>query len=325
MATVTNVKTYDARKSIRESLADIIFDISPTSTPFMSTVGRDKTDNTYFEWQTDTLASPDLNNAAIEGASAGDADFVATNRVANYTQISTKVVAASGTADAVNAAGMKTILAYETAKKGKEIKRDMESILLSNQAGAAGNGTSAPRKLAGLAAWLRTNAVANGLTPPTMSSTNDGYPNAGWTGAATAVAFTEAMLKDAMQQAWTEGGEPSMLMVGPYNKTVASTFTGLALNRIDNSGNAPVKIVAAADVYLSDFGKVSIVPNRFTPENFAYLIDPNYVKVTYLRPFQTEVLAKTGDATKKQLLVEYSLRCNQEKAHAIICNLETTA
>ena len=133
--TVSKVTTYDSPNSIREDLSNIIYDISPTDTPFMSNIGRDTCENTYFEWQTDALAAANTSNAAIEGAAAGDADFTATVRVANYTQISTKVIAVSGTDDAVNNAGMRTQMAYQTAKAAKELKRDMEAILTSNQAG----------------------------------------------------------------------------------------------------------------------------------------------------------------------------------------------
>jgi len=169
MASVTKVTTYDSVNAIREDLANVIYDISPVDTPFISNIGRDSASNTYFEWQTDALASADTANAAIEGADAGNADFDPTVRVANYTQISTKVISVSGTADATNNAGMRTVMAYQTAKKAKELKRDMEAILTSNQAGAAGSGTSTARKTAGLPTWLITNSQANGATVSEMS------------------------------------------------------------------------------------------------------------------------------------------------------------
>lgn len=327
MPSVTKVQTYDASNAIREDLSNIIYDISPTSTPFMSNIGRDTCENTYFEWQTDVLAAADGSNAAVEGAAAGNMDFTATVRVANYTQISTKVVSVSGTADAVNTAGMRTVMAYETAKKAKEIKRDMEKILLSNQAGSAGS-TSTARNTAGFPVWLITNSVANGATLPEMSGANgNGYPDTAWTALSTAtdVAFTETMLKTAIQNVWTQGGEPTVLMTGPYNKTVASTFNGLAEQRIQYNNATPLKIIATADVYLSDFGEVAIVPNRFTDERFALVMDPEYVSVSYLRPFRTFDIAKAGDSDKKEMVVEYGLRVKSEKAHAAIANLTVSA
>lgn len=320
---MATTKTYDYSKSIREDLEDIINDISPTRTPFMTNVGSKGVDNTYHEWQTDVLASPDTANAKVEGADAVDTAFAATNRVGNYTQISDKTINVSGTSKSVNAAGMRTLEAREIMKKGKELKRDMESILLSNQAAVVGNGSTA-RKLAGFPAWIRTNKVVNGLTAPTMSSTNDGYPNAGWTGVAAAVAPTEAMLKSAIQQLWTSGGETKMVMVGPVNKGKFSAFTGIAVNRVNIDKQAPTFIVGAADVYVSDFGNLSIVPNLFSPEAFALLIDPDYCTVGYLRKFERNPLAKTGDSARTQLLSEYTLVMDTEKAHAAIANLQLT-
>ena len=293
-------------------------------TPFMSNIGRDTASNTYFEWQTDALASADTSNFAVEGADAGNADFDPTLRVANYTQISTKVISVSGTADATNNAGMRTVMAYNTAKKAKELKRDMEAIITSNQAGDAGSGTSTARKTAGLPTWLITNSQANGATVSAMSGAGgNGYPSTAWTNLSTAtdVAFTETMLKTAIQEVWTEGGDPKILMVNAYNKTVVSAFAGLAEQRITYNRATPLKIIATADIYLGDFGEVSIVPNRFSPGNFAFVLDPEYASVSYLRPFRTYDIAKTGDSDKKEMVVEYGLRIKSEKAHAVVANL----
>lgn len=320
MSTVT---TYSATKSIREDLADIIYNISPTRTPFMSNIGRTTADQTYHEWQTDSLDAADATNARVEGADASDTSYTATNRVGNYTQISDKVINVSGTSGSVDTAGMKTIEAYLLAKRGREIKRDMEKILLANQAAVVGNSSTA-RKLAGFPAWLRTNVVLNGLTAPTMSSGNDGYPNAGFTGSFTGDTFTEAMLKSAISLLWSSGGEVKMLLTGPHNKQVVSTFAGIASTRVNVNTPKQSFIIGAADVYVSDFGNVDIVPDLFTDERFAHLVDPEYAKIAYLRPFQRNPLAKTGDSRRTQMLVEYTLEVNTELAHGTIADLATS-
>ena len=323
MASVSKVTTYDGVNSIREDLSNVIYDISPTDTPFMSNIGRDTCENTYFEWQTDVLASADTTNAVIEGADAGNAEFTATVRVANYTQISRKVISVSNTDNKVNNAGMTSQMAYQKAKAAKELKRDMEAILTSNQAGVAGNNSTA-RKTAGLPTWLITNSQANGATVSSMSGAGgNGYPSTAWTALSTStdVALTETMLKTAIQQVWTQGGDPKVFMVNAYNKTVASAFAGLAQQRMNYTSAQPMKIIATADIYLGDFGEVSIVPNRFSPGNFAFVLDPEYASVSYLRPFQTFDLAVTGDSTKAEMVVEYGLRIKSEKAHAVIANL----
>jgi hypothetical protein len=325
MAIVTNTLTrYDGYRAVREDLADVIYNIAPVDVPMMSNIGRENVKNTYFEWQIDNLASAVTTNAQLEGddvASTSDAR-TATNRVANYTQISRKLVQTSGTIEAVDKAGMRSYLAYELAKASSELKRDMEATITSNNAAVAGNNTTA-RQTAGLGAWLRTNVVKNGSTDPSMSSTNDGFPQTART-LGTQITFTETMLKSAIQKVWTQGGDPKVLMVGPFNKTVASTFTGIAQIRYNVGDVEPAAIIGAADVYLSDFGEVRIVPNRFQPERQAYVLDPEYASIGYLRNFRTEVLAKTGDAEKRMIVVEYGLKVRTEKSHAIIADLTTS-
>ena len=326
MAQPTNLfDRYDGTKAVREDLANVIYNISPEDTPFMSSVGRENVSNTYFEWQTDALAAASTTNAVIEGDEATLDDRAATNRVGNYTQISRKVVGVSGTVEAVDKAGMRSYLAYELAKASSELKRDMETTLLFNQAAAVGS-SSVARKTAGLPAWIRTNVskAANGGNP-TLSSTNDGYPNAGRTDG-TQRAFTEAMLKDVIQQVWSQGGDPKVAMMGPFNKTVASGFAGIAAQRMNQQVGTTrgATILATADIYLSDFGRVSFVANRFQRERDCFVLDPEYASVAYLRNFRTEDLAKSGDSAKKMIIVEYGLKVKTSRAHGIIADLTTS-
>ena len=324
MAQPTNLfDRYDATLSVREDLANIIYNISPEDTVFMSNVGRDTAKQTFTEWQTDALAAASTTNAQIEGDDASADSLAATNRVGNYTQISRKVVATSGTLESVDTAGYRSAMAYQLAKAASELKRDMETAILFNQAAVVGNATTA-RKTAGLPAWLRTNvSKASDGGNPTMSSTNDGYPNAARTDG-TQRTFTETMLKDVIQSVWTNGGTPKLLMVGPFNKRIVSSFSGIAGLRFNVDGAKPSAIIGAADIYVSDFGNVSIVPSRFQRERDAFVVDPEYAAVSYLRNFQTNELAKTGDSQKKMILVEYALKVRTEKAHGGIYDLTTS-
>jgi len=322
MAIVANTYTrYDA-KGIREDLANAIYNISPEDTPFISNIGKEKASGTFFEWQTDSLAAASTANAVVEGDDV--TSFTAatpTERVGNYTQISRKDVVISGTLEVLDKAGRKSELAYQLAKKGAELRRDMEAILLYNQAAAAGS-TSVARRTAGLPAFLRTNTnfyTTDGANP----TVSNGVVNAARTDG-TQRSFTETILKDVIQKAWTAGGKPKMLMVGPVNKVRASGFTGIAEHRVNVKGNAPTTIIGAADIYVSDFGNLEIVPNRFQRERDAFLIDPEYVAMATLRPINQVPLAKTGDAEKRMLIVEYGLKVKTEAAHGIAADLTTT-
>jgi len=320
--------TFDtfAAKGIRESLSNVIYNISPEETPFMSNIGRENVKNTYFEWQTDSLAAASTTNAQVEGDDVSSYDSTAaTTRIGNYTQVSRKTVLISGTLESVDKAGRRSELAYQLAKRSAELKRDMESTMLTNQAAAAGSAgvSTALRKTGSLLAFLKTNTdKGTGGVDPSYTT----QPNATRTDATDANlrAFTETILKSVIQKVWAAGGTPKILMVGPVNKQKVSAFAGIAQIRKEAPGNKPGVIIGAADVYVSDFGAVSVVPNRFQRERDAFVLDPEYASVAYLRPFQTVELAKTGDAEKRMIVVEWGLKVNTEAAHGLAADLTTT-
>jgi hypothetical protein len=309
---------YNAHDAIgqREDLTDVIANISPTETPFQSSIGKTKATAVYHEWQTDSLAAATTNNAAVEGADASDATLSPTVRLGNYTQILQKTIKVSGTLDAVNKAGRKSEKAYQLAKASAEIKRDLETILLANQGRSAGSSNSTARKMAGLLSWLKTNTsvVTSSNNPTTIgvSTRTDG----------TQRTFTEQLLKDAVASVFSSGGNPKVLMVGSSGKQKVSSFAGIAAQRYMAPSDTPTTIIGAADVYMSDFGSMSVVPNRFMRVRDALVLDPEYAALAYLRPFQTNELAKAGDSDKTQLLVEATLEVKNEAAHALIADLD---
>jgi len=326
MSQIANSFDTFSAKGIRESLSNVIYNISPEETPFMSNIGRENVKNTYFEWQTDSLAAASTTNAQIEGDDVSAYDSTAaTARIGNYTQVSRKTLILSGTLESVDKAGRRSELAYQLAKRSAELKRDMESIMLTNQAAAAGSAgvSTALRKTGSLLAFLKTNTNkgSSGADPSYSTS-----PNATRTDALAADqrTFTEVILKDVIQQVWTEGGTPKILMVGPVNKQRVSGFQGIAQIRKDVPGRGPAVIIGAADVYVSDFGAVSVVPNRFQRERDAFVLDPEYAAVSFLRPFNTVDLAKTGDAEKRMIVVEWGLKVNTEAAHGLAADLTTS-
>jgi len=316
MATVSNTELTFSMKGIREDLSDVIYNISPVETPFMTSIGRAKADNTFHEWQTQSLAAADTTNAQLEGddiTSFQAANF--TTRLGNYTQISRKTVIVSGTADAVKKAGRKSELALQVAIRGKELKRDIESILCgTNQARTAGNSTTA-RTLASTLSWIKTNTDlgASGADP----SASDGT---GTRTDGTTRVFVGSSLKTVLKSIWTNSGdEPEMLMVGGTVKQEASTFAGNTTRMQDTTNK---KLVASIDYYTGDFSSVRIVPNRFVRSRDAQVINTDLWAVAWLRPIKLEDLAKTGDASKKQLIGEYTLESRNEAGSGIIADLQ---
>jgi hypothetical protein len=305
---------YDAVGQ-REDLTDVIYNISPTETPFMSSIGKTKATAVYHEWQTDSLAAATTANAAVEGADASDATLSPTTRLGNYTQILQKTIKVSGTLDAVNKAGRKSEKAYQLAKASQELKRDLETILLSNQGRDAGSSNSGARKMGSLLSWIKTNSSAqtNGGDPTTIgvSARTDGNTRT----------FTEALLKEVVAEVFVSGGSPSVLMVGAAGKQKVSSFAGIGETRFNVTGAKPSTIIGAADVYVSDFGNMAVVPNRFMRTRDALILDPEYAAIAYLRPFMTNELAKAGDSDKTQVLVECTLEVKNEAAHGGVFDL----
>jgi hypothetical protein len=329
MAQVANTfETYDAVGN-REELADKIYQITPDETPFLSMIGRKGIKSVHPEWQTDTLASPDTDNNQQEGNDWSFDAITPTTRVGNYSQISEKTLIISRTQDNTDKAGRKSELAREVAKKGRELKIDMEVILLSNQASSAGSGNGATnRKLGGFRAWLATNDSlgTNGASGGFNSSTNvvDAATNGDQR------AFTKTIMDAVILSAHNAGGNPSKIMLSPYVKTVFSKLIddadAVPLRKAHN-GKGQATIVAAADMYLSDFGMMTVIPNRQmaragagTARN-AFFIDPDMVTMGVFDDIQIHKPAKTGDAEKRVLNVEYTLLVNNEAAHGVAADL----
>lgn len=315
MAIVANTfQTYQAIGR-REDLSNTIYNISPTDVPFMSMIGRSKATNTLAEWQTDALDAA-AANAQVEGDEYAFTAVTPTVRLGNYTQISRKTVVVSGSQQAGNNAGRDSEMALQLAKSSKALKRDMEKALTGNVAKAAGNASTA-RKLGGMETWISTN-VSRGSGSPAGSGAGGG---AAPVDAGTARAMTETLLKAVIQSTYSSGGDPSVLMVGPFNKGVVSGFAGRSTARQNIAKDA---IQAAAHLYASDFGELKVIPNRFQREKAAFVIDPEFWSTAYFRDFKQEEVAKTGDAIKRALLVEFTLISKNQAASGIVADLTTS-
>ena len=328
MAIATNTSTTYSSVAIREDLSDVIYNIAPMDTPFLSGCAKMSADNTKFEWQTDTITAGAANRQ-LEGDDSPDATARSLpTRLDNYTQISRYIAQTSGTDDAVDYAGHGKHQAYMLAKMGKRMKRDMEVMLTQNIVKAVGS-TSGARATAGVPSWINTAHVAGGAS---------GSPAAGSLGTTAMVnntntaACTEANIKATIKESYDAGGQPDMMLVP---SAVKQTISGLSSNagpgipaRNPVSGKGGATAIAAVDIYVSDFGTFKIVPDRNLsadgPGSVAanvFFLDMDYWGIAWLRPFQTVNLAKTGDSEKQMLLGEYGLVSKNEKASGILASV----
>ena len=331
---MAGVETFDTYESvgIREDLIDVIYNIAPSDTPFVSNVGSGSSKGTYHEWQEDTLADP-TDSRAAEGADATPAALTPTTRLGNFTQINEKTFVISGTDLSADNAGRGVEMAYQEAKKGLELRKDVETRCVggldttdpSTESGylaGAGNAGGAPvaRRAADVLAWIGANAdatrnntnfagdgadpvVDTGANPPGLNGRTDG----------TQRAFTEPLLTDVIDKIYLNGGNPDTIMSNTKQKRVISqTFKGSADSR---DIQVPSKrVINAVDFYESDYGVLSIVPNRYMRQRDVFVLDTEMWSVDNYRPYFTQDLAKTGDNSKKQMLVEWTLKSSEQSS-----------
>lgn len=312
--TASTTDTFDL-VGIREDLTNAIHNIDPVDTPFYSNAPKTKASNVLHEWQTDNLDTPG-DNAVEQGADAVLAPESPTTRLGNYSRILTKTAVIAGTVEATKRAGRGREMAYAMNKKAKSIKRDVETALVGlNQAKVAPS-TGVPGKNASYQAWVATNTnIAGDGADPTGDGSNartDG----------TQRAFQESQLLDVIQQIYLSGGNASIISCGAFNKQVLSQFSGNATATYHE--NPDKKVINAVDVYVSDFGTFSVVANRFQRQRDVLVYDPKMWKVAYLRPYKTLPLARTGDAEKRQLLVELTLEACNQASSGIVADLTTS-
>jgi hypothetical protein len=315
MAVAANTIQNVARVGVREDLSEKIAELFPDETPLINAIGRSKANTTYVEYQTDTLAAANEANAAIQGDDLANESRANTVRVGNHTQIFTKVVGSSTTVEWTNKAGRKSELARELMKAGRELQTDIEKRAVGNYASVAA-AAGVAGLFAGMQAWITSNDSRG-------AGGSDGGFSAGIVAAATngtQRAYTESLLKGVLQSIWTAGGNPKMVITNGTQKQAEAAFVGLADQRRE-TGDKRLTIVAGADVYVSDFGKIAFVADRFADARSALIVDPEYVDLAVgeaLAPFD---LATTGLAKRKALRTELTLRCLNQAAHGVVADL----
>ena len=301
---------------VREDLEDNIYRVAPEETPFTSNIGTVKASNIYHEWQTETLASADATNAQLEGDdyTLGSANL--TTRVGNYVQILAKTGGVSRTQEIVDKAGRASELARQKVLKTIEMKRDLEKRMIGNYASVAESG-STTRKTAGILAFLTSNDNRG-------SGGSDGGFSSGIVSAATngtQRTFTEALVKATMATTFGNGGKPTQAYMSGTHKQQFSAFTGIADIRGTVSGTSQATIYGAADVYVSDFGTLTLIPHAYGLTRDCVLVDPKMAAVITLDGLKSKELASSGDNTKFLLTMEKGLKVSNQMAHAVIADL----
>ena len=323
MAIVTNAFTSYNATANREDLSNAIYNIDPFDTPIMSAVRRRNVKNRIFDWQTEFLPLVNLNNAQLEGFSLANSPAQPTIRVNNTTQISERDATVSGTQEESDAAGKGSEMAHQMALASKVLKSDMESIMCSRQprsADTSSNYTTTPRMTESISHWIARAVDKNANPAAAVAGVTTGLPTLA-TDAFAAVAggsqiqVSEAMLGQAMQQAYVNGASPSLWIVPPGPKRTISTFVGRSTTQVLVGKN---EVVSTIDVIATDFGRIKVAPSRWVPTDVALLIDPDYAAVAFFRAFRQYLMARTGDAETRMIVAEWGIEMRNPVSSCVI-------
>jgi len=312
MAEANRKTTYDSPAN-REDLVDIVYNVDPWETPFVTRIPSTSATAVLHEWPIDSLANADGANANLEGDDTAIQASVNPVRRTNYTQILKKSLMVSGTQEYVIQAGVDDEIDYQLVKKTKEIRRDLETILLQDQAKDAGDKAATARLLAAVPSWIASGYTSVGTAAAGVAPAGDGTNVP--TPAGTPGALTENAFKSMARTVWDNGGNPDMALMTSGNKTTFSTFTG---NATRFKGAEDKQLVATIDIYDGDFGEYEVVADRFGQDARLELLETNMWALAELRPLFSEPLAKTGDAEKWQLVWEATLEARNEKSSGCI-------
>lgn len=319
-APTASFATYN-QVGIREDLADIIYDISPMETYFTSTIAKGKATNTLHDWQTDALDAPVATNAWVEGDDFSAGAVNPTTKLRNYTHIARKDFVVTRTTNKVNTAGRKEELARLIVRKGDALKRDIETQVLRNGAATAGSSVSA-RVSASVETWIYT---ANDIHPSGVTAGTTPAPVSGIAGTAgtdgTAAALVSGDLNLALQQAWSCGGKTDVILVGATLKAKIDAFTAIATPYREVGSRQQAQLVAAADVYVSDFGSHKVMLSRYMRNSVVLCLDMSTWGLAWLDKMHVEEIAKSGDSEKRMIVAEYTLEARSPTANAKLANV----
>lgn len=302
----------------REDLSDVLFDVSPTETPFINAIKKGKSTATNHEWLIDELEDP-ADNANIEGDDADPQDAQPRTRLGNYTQIFKKHAVVTGTQERVlKGGGIKSEMAYQVARRLKAMKRDAERAMVGiSNPKVAGDDTTA-REMGSLETYMTSATYfgGTGFVAPTGNGVDAGT-------AGTARALDENILKAGLETLWNNSGgnENVLALCGSHVRGVISTFTSSSTRYVTTDDK---KLVASIDVYDGDFHTVTVTPDRYSDPGSLYILDPEFAAVADLRSASTYDLAKTGDSMRKEIVWETTLEVCNPEAHIQIAGLETS-
>lgn len=298
--------TYNATAGAKEDVLDLVTQIDPEETPFLTRLGVGICPNRYHEWLQDTLESGTASGGStVEGASAEKRALDARARKFNWTQITSYVFGISGTQLATSQYGLEDEYAYQLEKAMKILKIQQEQILLNSTSGTGGMGSTCAtgaRTMTGLISCLATNVQ---------------------TGSGGSCALTESLFNTLLQTIFEGGnGRPDVAFVNGFNKRRISSFATSNTRQIDMTNQNRLRNTITQ--YMSDFGDIDVVLDRWVSKADAPVLQMDRFKVAYNRKPFVQQLGITGDSKDAQIITEYTLEFLNEASSGKLSALATS-
>lgn len=329
------LNSFDVGTGNREDLLDIITNISPMDTLFLSGLEKVPANNIVHEWLTDTLATfgnPDAANpnsevqAQAEGSDATFNALTPRKRLCNITHIIRRTFDVSDTQRDINTAGIRDEYVYQIRKASMELARFIEFALIhSIQQVQTTQGNSVgvtPRKMHGFYAYAADNdptcATTLGLSASEMGTVTT------VTGSSPTSCLDECILNAHLEDMWAKGAMTDTMWVNsPQKRSVSNLTVNPNSNVRYNIQVADRTVINTVDFFQSDFGTIKVLLHRYQTSDRAAFAEENKIRIAVLRPVLAVELAKLGSSTKGMVEWEGTLEVLAPNAIGYIDNLCT--
>jgi hypothetical protein len=307
--------------SNREDLSNELSILAPEETPILSLCGKGKASATYTEWTVDSLASPATTGISEGSDVTSFSDkFADRARLGNYIQLMRRDYIVSNLQQAVTSVGPANVAQAE-AKSMREIKRDIEATIASDNEMTVENGAGTPYGMRGLGKWIQTTAQATNPVPAAYRTPS---------GSIISSTLSETTFNGIIGSIFARNGEMNSLTLVANvalrqlisNFTRSTTAASSQTYHVNQDATSK-QITLSVNLYDSDFGIIKIVngnpscmPTGST--NVGYVLNPKYLGFNTLIPMGATRLENQGGGERGFIDVAGTLVCKHPQAHGKI-------
>ncbi len=307
--------------SNREDLSNELAILAPEETPILSLCSKGKASATYTEWTVDSLASPATTGISEGSDVTSFSDkFADRARLGNYIQLMRRDYIVSNLQQAVSSVGPANVAQAE-AKSMREIKRDIEATIASNNEMTVENGAGTPYGMRGLGKWIQDTAQATNPVPAAYRTP---------TGSIISSTISESTFNSLIGSIFAKNGEMNSLtlVANVALRQLISNFTRATPSSAGvtyhvNQEATSKQITLSVNLYDSDFGLVKIVNGNpscmpTTNTNVGYVLNPKYLGFNTLIPMGATRLENQGGGERGFVDVAGTLCVKHPQAHGKI-------